>query len=305
MIGFSAPWALLGLVAAGLPLLLHLVQRHEVPERLFPAVRYLEDATREQQRRLRFRNWLLLIVRTLLIVALVLAAAGATMRRTTIGPHAASALVVVIDNSPASGVVVDGVPVLTGLLRSASQVLSHATVADRVWFIAADGVARAGTPAELRRELALLGTEPMRLDLGRAISTGRDLIAAARRPGQVVVVSALEQSALGATRGDGSLLVVRPAGDLPANRGVLTLDAGLQPWSPSGGHLTISIVSSDTTPVPVTLSVGNRVLRDVLVTPGTASVQRIGAQAPGWLALTASLPPDEFRLDDSRTIAVR
>ncbi|MGH7523880.1 MAG: hypothetical protein ACREK8_06210, partial [Gemmatimonadales bacterium] len=100
-------------------------------------------------------------------------------------------------------------------------------------------------------------------------------------------------------------LVVRPAGDLPANRGVLTLDAGLQPWSPSGGHLTISIVSNDTTPVPVTLSVGNRVLRDVLVTPGTASVQRIGPQAPGWLTLTASLPPDEFRLDDSRTIAVR
>lgn len=305
MIGFTAPWALLGLVAAGLPLLLHLVQRHEVPERLFPAVRYLEDATREQRRRLRFRNWLLLIVRTLLIVALVLAAAGATMRRTTIGPHAPSALVVVVDNSAVSGVVVDGVPVLAGLVRSASEVLRRANLADRVWIIAADGVARSGTPAELERELALIGTEPVRLDLGRAISTGRDLIAAARRPGQVVVVSALEQSALGAARGAGALLVVRPTGDLPANRGVLTLDAGLQPWSPAGGHVTISVISNDTIPVPVTMSIGGRVVRDVLVTPGTASVQRIGPQAPGWLTLTASLPPDEFRLDDTRTIAVR
>ena len=73
---FLHPWLLAGLLAAGVPLLLHLVQRREPPTVVFPAVRYLLDATREHQRRLRIRHWLLLLLRTLLIVALVLAAAG-------------------------------------------------------------------------------------------------------------------------------------------------------------------------------------------------------------------------------------
>jgi hypothetical protein len=305
MISFTLPWALLGLVAAALPLLLHLVQKHEVPEVIFPAVRYLEDATRDQRRRLKLRQWLLLIVRTLLIVALVFAAAGATMRRTTFGPHAPSALVLVIDNSGGSGVVIDGEPLLDALMRAAGHVLDRATLSDRVWLIAADGVARAGTPAELRRHLAALRPEPVRLDLGRAVAAGRELIHGSKRPGEVVLVSPLQRSALGAARGDGDVLVVRPSGAPPSNRGILTLTAGLQPWSPAGGRITISIVSSDTAPVPVALSLGNRPLRDVLVTPGAPSIQRIGPQAPGWLVVTATLPPDEFRLDDSRSIAVR
>jgi hypothetical protein len=305
MISFTLPWALVGLVAAALPLLLHLVQKHEVPEVIFPAVRYLEDATRDQQRRLKFRHWLLLIVRTLLIIALVFAAAGATMRRTRFGPHAPSALVLVIDNSAGSGMVIDGEPLLEALVRAAGRVLDHATVRDRVWLIAADGVARAGTPPDLRRHLRALRPEPVRLDLGHAVGTGRDLIRASKRTGEVVVVSALQRSALGAARGDGELLVVRPGGDPPPNRGIITLTAGLQPWSPAGGRVTISIVSTDTAPVPVTLALGNRPLRDVLVTPGAPSVQRIGPQPPGWLVVTAALPPDEFRVDDSRSIAIR
>jgi len=305
MISFSLPWALVGLVAAALPLLLHLVQKHEVPEVVFPAVRYLEDATRDQQRRLKFRHWLLLIVRTLLIVALVFAAAGATMRRTSFGPHAPSALAVVVDNSAGSGVVIDGEPLLDALVRAAGRVLDHATVRDRVWLIAADGVARAGTPAELRRDLATLRPEPVRLDLGRAVGAGRDLIRGSKRPGEVVVVSSLQRSALGAAPGEGDVLVVRPGGAPPVNRGITTLTAGLQPWSPAGGRVTIAVVSTDTVPVPVTLSIGNRPLRDVLVTPGAPSVQRIGPQPPGWMVVTATLPPDEFRVDDSRSIAVR
>lgn len=305
MISFTLPWALLGLAAAALPLLLHLVRRHEVPEVLFPAVRYLEDARREQSRRLRFREWLLLLVRTLLIMALVLAAAGATVRRGTFGPHAPSALVLVVDNDAASGVVIDGEPVLAPLVRAAVQVLGRATLSDRVWLIAADGVARAGTAVELRRHLAELRPEPLRLDLGHAIAAGRDLVHGARRSGEVVVVSLLQRSALSAARGEGDVLVVRPTGTPPANRGVATLNAGLQPWSPAGGRVTITIVSSDTVPVPVTLSVGGRTLRDVLVTPGTPSVQRIGPQSPGWIVITATLPPDEFRLDDARSVAVR
>jgi hypothetical protein len=304
MISFTLPWALLGLVAAALPLLLHLVQRHEAPEIVFPAVRYLEDATRDQQKRLKFRHWLLLILRTLLIVAVVLAAAGATTRRAFIGPHAPSALVLVVDNSAASGAVIDGEPLLASLVHAAGQVLDRATLSDRLWLIAADGVARGGSASELRAYLASLRAEPVRLDLGRAISTGRGLVRGSNRPGEVVIVTALQRSALSAASGAGDVLVLRPTAPLPANRGIAMLSAGLQPWGPAGGRVTIAITSSDTAPVPVTLSIGNRALRDVLVTPGVPSVQRIGPQPVGWLSVTASLPPDEFRVDDVRSVPV-
>jgi hypothetical protein len=305
VISFTLPWALVGLVAAGLPLLLHLVRRHEAPEILFPAIRYLEDATREQHRRLKFRHWLLLIVRTLLIIALVLAAAGATIRRSSIGPHAPSALVLVVDNSAASSAVIDGEPVLAGLVRAANQVLDRATLSDRVWLVAADGIARAGTSADLRQHLAALRPAAVRLDLGHAVSAGRDLIRGSHRPGEVVVVSALQRSALGAATGAGEVLVIRPSFNPPGNRGIAALAAASQPWSPAGGRVTIAITSNDTAPVPVTLSAAGRTIRDVLVTPATSSAQRIGPQASGWITVTATLPQDEFRLDDVRSIAVR
>jgi hypothetical protein len=35
------------------------------------------------------------------------------------------------------------------------------------------------------------------------------------------------------------------------------------------------------------------------------SVQRIGPVTPGWTTITAALPPDEFRLDDARTVTLQ
>ena len=72
---FIHPLALLGLAAAAIPALLHLLHRRIPPEMDFPPVRYLSAAERESARRLKLRHLLLLILRTALIVAIVLAAA--------------------------------------------------------------------------------------------------------------------------------------------------------------------------------------------------------------------------------------
>ena len=79
MIGFTAPWVLLGLLAAGIPVLLHLFARREPPTVMFPATRYLAETARAHHRRLTLQHWLLLLIRTLLIAALVLAAAGPSL----------------------------------------------------------------------------------------------------------------------------------------------------------------------------------------------------------------------------------
>ena len=301
MISFTLPWALLGLMAAGIPLFLHLVQRQEPREMVFPAVRYLEDTTRDHRRRLQLRNLLLLILRTLLIIALVLAAAGATINRGGLGAHAPSALALVVDNSASSAAVRDGEATLSRMIATATAVLDRATVADRLWLLTAGGPAVAGTAAELRGNLRALRSEPVRLDLGVVVSQARDLVRASGRPGEVVVISDLQRTALGESRSVGDVLVLRPSHQPAPNHAIVSLRTGSQPWGPEGGRVTIGVASSDTAPLPVTLSLGARRLRDVLVTPGVPSVQRIGPLAPGWTTVTAALPPDEFRLDDART----
>ena len=54
-LALSAVAVLLGLAAAAIPVLLHLLARREPPTVVFPAVRYLVSTTREHQRRLKLR----------------------------------------------------------------------------------------------------------------------------------------------------------------------------------------------------------------------------------------------------------
>lgn len=303
---FAAPWALLGLLAAAVPILLHLVQRREPPERAFPAVRYLEDATRDHRRRLRFRHWLLLALRTLLVVTLVLAAAGPLARRAMpLGEHAPTALVLVVDNSASSGAVIDGEPVIDALRRAADAVLARATPADRLWLVLADGVARRGTGPELRERLGHAGASGDRLDLAATIRQGRELVSGSGLQGEVVIVSDVQRSAVAPVAGDGVVVVLRPEGAAPPNRSLAVLDPGAQPWGAEGGRIEIAVSASDTAAVPVTLGFAESVSRDLLVTPGVPATERLTATGTGWRLLRATLPPDELRLDDARTVAVR
>lgn len=303
--GFTTPWLLVGLVAAALPILLHLVQRREPPEVAFPAVRYLEDATRDHRRRVKLRHLFLLLLRTLLIIAVVLAAAGLTMRRGGIGRHAPSALVLVLDNSASSAAVVDGEATLVGLRRAARAVLDRATPADRLWLVTADGIARAGTASELRARVDATVPSPLRLDLGQAIAAGRDLLRTAGRPGEVVVVSDLQRTALGPARGRGAVLALRPDAPPPANRAIAGATAIDLPWSTEGGRIAVTMAASDTAAAPLSLRLPGRGTREVLLVPGVPSVQRVPVAAPGWSSVTVALPPDELRLDDERTLPLR
>jgi len=62
---FLHPLALVGLAAAAIPALLHLLERRVPPEAEFPPLRYLSETERQNARRLKLRHLLLLILRTL------------------------------------------------------------------------------------------------------------------------------------------------------------------------------------------------------------------------------------------------
>lgn len=305
MIGFLHPWVLAGLAAAAIPILLHLLARREPPTVVFPAVRYLVSTTREHQRRLRLQNWLLLFLRTLLIVLVVLAAAGPSVPISGVPGHAPSALALIVDNSPSSGAVLDGTPQLRRLIASARQVLARSTPEDALWLITADGIPRRGDRASLNEILNGLTTAPQRLELGSAIDLANEVLAPEARPGEIVLLTDLQATALSQARPAAPLIVGRPSLPSPPNAGIGSIDAGTQPWSSDGGRVTAVLVGDSGSRVPVSVRLGDRPARQALGRTGGAVSVNLPAPAGGWWTLTAALDPDELRIDDRRSTAVR
>lgn len=305
MIAFLHPWVLAGLVAAGIPVLLHLIARRQPPTIVFPAVRYLLTTTQEHQKRLKLQNWLLLLLRTLLVIAIVLAAAGPTVRLSGVPGHAPSALVVILDNSASSAAVTDGTPRLAQLRSAARGALARATAEDALWLITADGVPRRGDAAALGAIVDSVRPSPVRLDVGAAVALAGEVLASEPRPGEVLVLSDLQASGLTAAEIRPPVIVARVPGDPPPNAGITSLATGPQPWSSDGGRIVIALGGDSGLTVPVSARLGTRPPRQVLGTPGAAATVALPGAPPGWWNATAELDADEFRLDDTRETVVR
>ncbi|MEO7138397.1 MAG: BatA and WFA domain-containing protein [Gemmatimonadales bacterium] len=305
MIGFLHPWMLAGLAAAAIPILLHLLARREPPTVVFPAVRYLVSTTREHNRRLKLQNWLLLLLRTLLVATLVLAAAGPTAPLDGVPGHSPSALVLIVDNSPSSGTTAGGSPQLAQLVAAGKQVLARSTPEDALWLIAADGVPRRGDRVALSELLGNLTVSPRRLELGAAIALAGEVLQSEPRPGELVVLTDLQASALSAANPVVPVLVGRPDKAPPPNTGIGQLETGTQPWSSDGGRVSVVLVGDSGESVPLTARLGERPPRQALARVGGTVALSLPGVPAGWWTLTAGLDPDEFRLDDQRVAAVR
>src|SRR5688500_20412176 len=74
--GFEAPLALLGIAAAAIPVIVHLMRRRDLPRIDLPTVALLRRAQVQSRRRMRLVDVLLLIARVLFLILLALAVAG-------------------------------------------------------------------------------------------------------------------------------------------------------------------------------------------------------------------------------------
>ena len=308
---FLHPVALLGLAAAVIPALLHLLERRVPPEAEFPPLRYLSEAERQSARRLRLRHVLLLLLRTGLIVLIVLAAARPLVPAPAAAPlrgaagHQRTALVVILDNSVSSGAVADGRPVLDRLRAAARGSLAAAAASDRVWLVLADGVARAGTREALLATVDSAAVSPRRLDLTAAVRDAARLVNAEPLEGREVhVMSDLQRTALGpgqaAVARGVRVLALAPGSEVPANRGVGAARV-------SDGAVAVSIVGTPgARPAAVTLRVRGREVGRGLAAPGsTLSMPLPPGVGPGWWVGEAALDADELRADDRRVFAWR
>lgn len=99
---FLNPLVLFGLIAAAIPLILHLLNLRKLRTIEFSTLTFLKELQQTKIRRLKLRQILLLIVRTLLIVLIVLAFARPALRGTVLGAfgtNARSTIVLILDDS--------------------------------------------------------------------------------------------------------------------------------------------------------------------------------------------------------------
>ncbi len=310
MIGFTAPWALVGLAAAGIPLLLHLFARREPPTVAFPATRYLAETARAHHRRLTLQHWILLLIRTLLIAALAFAAAGPTIPSGGVASHAPMAIALVLDNSASSGVTVQGTPVIEELRHAAGQILDAAHADDALWLVTADGRLTRGTSTELAEASRGIAAVPYRLDLGAAIGSAREALDGQRLPGTIVILSDLQASAVsaipsGEAARQSALVVLRPSAGVVANLTVSSILPGRQPWGPEGGRLAVAVGGDPSRSGALSVRFGTRPPRQQLARAGAPLMINSGLLPPGWWEVRAELEPDELRVDDLRVGAVR
>ena len=94
-----------GAALVGLPILLHLIMKQEPKRLTFPAFRFLTQKLKTNQRKMRLRHFLLLLLRMLLIALFCLALYQPTLlsERLNLSGETPIATVIVIDTSPSMG----------------------------------------------------------------------------------------------------------------------------------------------------------------------------------------------------------
>lgn len=134
---FLNPIILFGLFAAAIPLLIHLLTRTKKRIIPFSTLRFLKELSNQQNRRLRLRQLLLLILRTLIVIFLILAFARPTLRGSLSGlaADAKTSTVIIVDNGLSMNRTVDGVSLLSVAKTRAAQILELMQPGDQVFLL--------------------------------------------------------------------------------------------------------------------------------------------------------------------------
>jgi hypothetical protein len=135
---FLNPFLLIGLLAAVIPLLLHLLNLRKLKTLEFSSLQFLQELQKTKMRRVKLRQLLLLLLRTLLIIALVLVFARPALKGSlagTIGSHARTSMVIMLDDSPSMSVRNERGLLFKQAQTVATQLLTLAKEGDEVHLI--------------------------------------------------------------------------------------------------------------------------------------------------------------------------
>jgi len=302
-LSFLSPLFLLGALAVGIPVVLHLFRRRDDPVVPFSAMRFLHQMPIEQARRRRLQDLLLLALR---VAALLLLAIGFARPylQSPMSASEAGVTVVAVDVSASMG---DA----TRFARAqalAQQAIDKAPTGDEVAVVQFAGRADVLVESGPDRNAARAAIARLRPSFGptryhAAIARGLDVVGT--RTGRLVLVTDLQSS--GWTSADAVGLPARvtievgDVGPLPPNVGIAVLDR-----TPQG--IRVGLVSTGPSrAVEVELSVDGKSSgrqRVTLPADGTGNVLFQGLTATAGALRAHLVAPDGIPADDERWLAL-
>jgi hypothetical protein len=300
-------------IAVAVPLLLHMLQRHQGPRMVFPALRYLHRAEKESARRIRVRQILLMLLRMAAVLLIALAAARPFTRAGGVG-HSPTAAVIVLDNSMSSGTIEGERRVISALRDRALEVLDAAGPDDRFWLLRAGSPGEPALPGDAEQTaLRVRETEPSAAaaDLTAALAHARALLAAgaAGRAAEIHLLTDLQATSFAAplSADDAAPPIVawHPGTPAPPNRAVsdVTVGGGLSPIAGSASSVAAWIAGDGTDPVNVRLVVDGALVAAAAAAPGTAAVLALPPRPAGIVTGRVEVDPDALHIDDVRHFA--
>ena len=244
MFGFLNSTVLLAAAAALIPLLIHLFSRRRVKVVEFSSLKHLKQMEKRQLRRLKIRQWLLLILRMLIILAAVLAFARPTLKEGSIGSHAAVSAVILFDNSVSMDRSVADGNLMELARRRTQQLIETFTQSDQIALVPLDragglGSASMASPAAASAELARIRRGASSADYQVGLKAALDLLeSAASMNRELYLVTDMQRSSLPEADllkdRNIPLYLIQLPGEETENLGLVAIDFGGQLIHP--GH---------------------------------------------------------------------
>jgi hypothetical protein len=333
-VGLAAPLFLIGMSAAGIPLVLHMIHHKKSPEILFPSLRFIRVSNIRTARRKRIEDLLLLLLRMGILILLSLALARPVSRAAGIARSGDSTVIVVVDNS-LSMRTRNNQKTCYDLARSAAQDVLRATGPDALVALRftagpppglADRAAALARPGANRSEIdevLLHSTPSFRAgDTGRAVIDAIAAAAAADRPDrQIIVVSdfqaagfTVDPEAVRKAKVDGaSIVLVNCGGGTPQNLAITSVQAlATAPTIRSPVNVMAHVKNFSNSPrqTRVSFFVGNDANPYQAETISLAPGEDAGvsfpytADRPGTVTARVQLEPDDLEEDDVRYVVM-
>lgn len=201
MISFFAPWMLLGLGFASIPILLHIFRRRTAKRVVWAAWQFVAESMRRQRRRVLLEDLLLLLLRTLVLMLAALACARPFLPEMhAFGGGPARDVVLVMDVSASMGLVgTDGRTRLQAAVAEAKDLVRHAPPRTSFAVLEAGSLASAGR-AVVHQSMPFSGTREILATLDRlavgagtmdapeALAAASEVLAAGTSPVKEIVV---------------------------------------------------------------------------------------------------------------------
>jgi Aerotolerance regulator N-terminal/von Willebrand factor type A domain len=307
--GFLAPGFLLGALAVGVPLYLHLLRRNTSTPLPFSSLMFFERRPQTAVQRRRLRYWLLLALRLAVLLLLALAFAEPYLSRAIAGVAPEKLLLIVIDDSFSMRAGMR----LQAARRQALELLEQRRSADRAQVIALGAQAHVLTQAsrdarDLREAVESIQAGDSRASFGTLATVIRSIADNERVPVDVHLYSDLQKTAMPPSFAEMALpekVTLRihdVAGTPTPNWTVESVAAPRQVWDPRTVHIQAVVAGYGTPAATRTVS--------FIVNGKTVSTQRVSVPPSGRatvelnsLDLPFGLSRGTVKIDGADTLA--